>query len=205
MSAPFLMAYVCFCTGIVAACFLQVPPIILVFSAMTAAIALKCSRFSLAISAQLLLLMLLGQQHLQQQNDRHASMSLLSFVRSHELETLRVRGEVLQTPEIADDYTVLRLEIVSIAGKPMPGVARITVSGSFPDVPVVGDEVEGFVRFRLPRNFGTEGSFDYERYLRKEGVHVLGTVKSETLLRVVRRGESLRSAFSRLRLLLIGR
>ena len=205
MSAPFLLAYVCFSAGIIAGCYIRVPVTVLLLSATTAALALSCKRLIPALAAQLLFLALLGQQHLQQQNERHEQSPLVAFVRSNELQPFRVRGIVQQTPELSADYRVLRIRITYVADKQIDGVTRITVSGNEGEIPAHGDEIEAFARFRLPRNFGTEGSFDYERYLRKEGVHALGTIKSGQLLRILRRGSSLRSAFSRLRLRLMQR
>jgi competence protein ComEC len=89
--------------------------------------------------------------------------------------------------------------------QPVKGVARLAVTGDVTGYPVAGDGIEVFARLRLPANYGTEGAFDYETYLRKEGVHALGSVKSSELVRVVAKGRGVRSLFSRLRRSMIER
>lgn len=205
MSAPFLLAYVCFASGILAGLWIHAPSGCLIVSVFCAALSLRSKRYWIALPAQMLLLALLGLLFLNQQNTNYDRSSLREFVAFHEMEVLRVRGVILQTPEISGDFWVLRLRITSIVDRPVDGVARLTVTGDAGDYPVAGDIVETYTRLRLPVNYGTEGSFDYERYLRKEEIHVLGTVKNAQLIRVVQRTLSPVSAFSFIRKSLVER
>lgn len=205
MSAPFLLAYVCFAAGIVAGLRIEASVWHLAAAAACAALSLRSKRYAVSLAAQALFLSLLGLLYLHLQNTSYNQTPLRALVREHEMETFRVTGRVLQTPEISDDFWVLRLRIMSVAGNPTDGVARVTISGDSRAYPVAGEAVETYVRFRLPVNFGAEGSFDYERYLRKEGVHVLGSVKSAQLVRITEPGRTPATFFSRLRLQLIQR
>ena len=205
MSSPFLLAFVCFAAGIIAGLKTEACAWHLIAAAACAAVSLRSKRYGIGLAAQALFLSLLGLHFVRLQEADYDRNPLRALVREHEMETFRVSGRVLQTPEISDDFWVLRLRVQSVAGAPVDGVARVTVSGDTPACPVAGDLAEAYVRFRLPANYGTEGSFDYERYLRKEGVHVLGTVKNAQLLRVTEPGRSAATVFSRLRLRLIQR
>ncbi len=68
------------------------------------------------------------------------------------------------------------------------------------EVLIVGDHVQSFARMRLPRNFRTLGAFDYEQYLRAQGIHVLGTIKNSKLVHKTHGDRSFRSYFSAIRL-----
>ena len=71
--------------------------------------------------------------------------------------------------------------IGNVAGKEE---RRIPYENSFNFLPVipVGDEVEVLVNLRLPTNFGNPGQFDYTAYLERQGVYLVGAVKSELLI-----------------------
>ncbi len=84
------------------------------------------------------------------------------------------------------------------------GIIRLTVSGKS-EYPVAGDVIETHARLRLPVNFRAEGSFNYEQYLMKEGIHALGSVKSSSLLHITDRNHSVLFWFSCLRTKIISR
>ncbi len=45
-----------------------------------------------------------------------------------------------------------------------------------------GDRLETFAKLKIPRNFANPGAFDYASYLARDGVYLLGSVKSARLL-----------------------
>ena len=187
MSAPFAWLYVCFAAGIYCSLHWQVSYLLLLPGALLAAVSLKSKRFTVVLCAQLLFFFLLGCALASLQNDRYRDNSLRKAVASNELQTCAVQGAILQTPEMANDFFVLKVRISSIGQQTVDGVARITVSGQMTRRLIAGDKIQTFARFRLPLNFQTPGSFDYKRYLRKEGVHVLGSVKNQALIHVIGR------------------
>src|SRR4030095_146262 len=181
MSAPFVWIFVCFACGILCSHSLIFPQWILFPSFAVAACSFLC-RFRIAWVANALLLILLAGSLTQRQQNHYYGNSLRAWGGSNAKEVVAFQGVIIRTPEIAEDYFVLHVRIELIAGKVCSGVARITVSGQTDPPLIAGDRIESFAKFRLPRNFKTEGSFDYERYLQSEGVHVLGSVKSASLV-----------------------
>lgn len=203
MTAPFLLAYVCFAAGILSGLWIHASLWILIPAAVCAALSLRLERYPIALVAQCVFLILLGLHFVQHQNTTYAASELRLFVQKHEMETFRIRGEIMQTPEVADEFWVMRLNVSAIAGHASSGTARLTITGDAGDYPVAGTIIETYASLRRPVNYGTEGSFDYEGYLRKEDIQVLGSVKDRQLIQVVSRGHGLRYAFSNLRKRLI--
>ncbi len=200
MAAPFLWICVCFAAGIVSAFHIHAGVWTLLAAAIFAALSLRIERFLLSLAAHGLFWFLIAHQMTALQIDRYDSNPLRLWVAAHEKETVRLTGVLLKTPEISPDYFIVTVETVTLSGQQIRGIARITVSGQAENYPVSGDTLEGFIRFRLPVNFRAEGCFDYEQYLRKEGVHVLGSVKNASLVRRTNEKRSIRSYFSMLRL-----
>lgn len=203
MAAPFVWICVCFAAGIVSAFHIQAGIWTLLLAGVVAGLGLRIERFHLSLAAHGLFWFLLAHQMTELQIKRYDSNPLRLWVAAHEKETVRLTGVLLKTPEISPGYFVLTVETAALSGQPLRGIARITVSGKTENYPVSGDALEAFVCFRLPVNFRAEGCFDYERYLRKEGVHVLGSAKSASLVRRTNATRSIRSLFSSLRLGLI--
>ncbi len=203
MVAPFVWIYVCFAAGIVSGLHIHAGVWALLSAAVVAGFSLRSAKFSLSLAAQGLFFFLLAHQMTATQAEEYESNPLRKWVAAHEKETVRLSGILRKTPEIADDYFVLTVETLTVSQKALHGIARITVSGQAEKYPVAGDTLEAFARFRLPVNFRAEGCFDYERYLEKEGVHVLGSVKNDSLVRRTKVQRSIRSFISVLRLNLI--
>jgi competence protein ComEC len=199
MSAPFVWIFIFFSAGILAGVSLHVPAICILIALISAAISLLLNSFRISAAAQLLLLFLLGAFSYQISNSTYHESQLRIWVKDHESETVSVKAKLKETPEISSDFVVLRVEVLSISGKSMSGAARITVTGNVLDPPIVGDVIETFVRFRLPTSFRAEGCFDYERYLKKEGIHAVGSVKNGNLIRIIERGHGFRSWLSSVR------
>jgi competence protein ComEC len=45
-----------------------------------------------------------------------------------------------------------------------------------------GDRLKTFAKLRIPRNFANPGAFDYVSYLARDGIHLVGSVKTTKLL-----------------------
>lgn len=184
---------------------LQVPPACVLAAVISAAASLRTNSFRITASAQLLLLFVAGALTYQMADSVYQRTELRSWVQLHETETMLVRARLRETPEIDADFVVLRVDILSVSGQTVRGVARVTVTGKMDHLPVVGDGIETYVRFRLPVSFRAEGCFNYERYLQKEGIHVLGSVKNAKLIRIIESGHGFRSWLSSVRLGMIQR
>jgi competence protein ComEC len=203
MLAPFGWLYVCFVVGVLVAPHAEIPSLLLPVAVVVAVLAaFRCRNFATAFAAQALLVVLIAHAIASDQERRNVT-TLYLWTASHEDEVVRATGKVLRTPEISRDYFVLRVQVRSVAGTGIDGVARWTISGRADSYPVAGDIVEAFARFRLPSNFQAEGCFDYKQYLEREGIQVQSSVKNARLLRVVGHEASLASFISRLRLNLI--
>jgi competence protein ComEC len=147
-----------------------------------------------------LLLVLIGSVFAQHQIETYDRNPLRAWVRLHEKEVVSFESILTRTPEISDEYFVLRVRIQSVSGVACEGNARLTVTGRLKEPSIVGDRIQAFARFRLGKNFRTEGAFDYERHLRSEEIHVLGTIKSPLLIHKLGAETSFRRYTSGIRL-----
>src|SRR3972149_5590381 len=203
MSAPLVWIYVFFAAGVLAGMHLSAPFWTVVAACVCAGGSLCAKRLLPVFAAQALFFCILGQQMSSEYLRSYEENELRQWVRFAESEIVSVRGVVVRTPEIAEGFFALYMQVQSVRDQSFHGLVRLTVTGQPEEYPVAGDIIETFVRFRVPRNFHAPGVFDYEQYLRKEGVHVLGTVKSPVLLHKVGHQPSLRSLTSSLRLKLV--
>ena len=101
-----------------------------------------------------------------------------------------LRGWVVDDPVVLRDRRQLlfRVEEAWWAGgwRRCPGTVRVSLREEGPGLPLrFGDRLEMSVRLRRPRNFRNPGAFDYQRYLEGEGIHLLGSVKSTRLVRIL--------------------
>ena len=205
MSAPFVWIFTFFAAGILAGVSLDVPAVCIFVALVAAAVSLRLKSFRLAAIAQFLLLFLAGMFSYQLSNSVYRKNELRSWVKENESQTVLIKAKLKETPEISSDFVVLRVEVLSVSGKNIQGTARITVTGKVDDHPIVGDVIETYVRFRLPISFRAEGCFNYERYLKKEGINALGSIKNGNLIRIIQRGHGFRSWLSSMRLAMIYR
>ncbi|MCI0416627.1 DNA internalization-related competence protein ComEC/Rec2 [bacterium] len=182
MSAPFVWIFVCFAAGVLSAEFIQFSEWLLLPAAFAALLGLHCSKFRIAITAQAFLLLLIGSVFARHQIELYARNPLREWVRSHEREVVAFAGTLIRTPELSEEYFVLHVRVESVSGILCEGNARLTVTGELKEPWIAGDRIQSFARLRLGKNFRTEGAFDYERHLRAEGIHVLGTIKSPLLI-----------------------
>lgn len=203
MTAPFAWIFVCFAAGIFAADFVHVPAAVIAVSFACAVLSLRAENFRLALVAHLVLVALLGHLLMSRSDKNYAANTLLRWTQAHEKETVSVQGTVLQTPEIGRDYFSVQVRIGSVAGQNVDGVARLTVGSAASTYPRAGDSIETYARFRIGSNFLTPGSFDYSRYLQREGIHVLGSVKDASLLHIRGRASSPEPVLSGIRLRMI--
>jgi competence protein ComEC len=88
----------------------------------------------------------------------------------------------------------LDLEQVEVAGAYMPasGGLRLNVYGAEHEVGApenlrAGDRVEAIVKARPPRNFLDPGAFDAHGYLARQGVDLIGSLRSGELLQLIAR------------------
>ncbi len=183
MSAPFVWIFVCFAAGVLSAEAIQFSEWLLLPAFICAVLGLRCSKFRLAFFAEAFLIFLMGSAFVQHQSKSYDRNPLREWVRSNEREVVAFEGTLIRTPELSEEYFVLHVRVRSVSGVPRQGNARLTVSGELKEPWIVGDRIESFARFRLGKNFRTKGAFDYERHLRAERIHALGTIKSPLLIR----------------------
>ncbi len=199
MSAPFLSLVVCFAAGILAGTVVQVQPAVPPAVACLALLSLRAPSFRVALMAQFFFILVVSTAISNRQETRYQCNELRQRVSSAGREVLLLQGMIQRTPEIANDYFVLQISVDALSGAPVKGLARVTVSGQLKQPLIAGDRIETFARLRLPSNFRADGSFNYERYLKKEGVHVLGSVKSDLLIHKTGESWSVRRITSSIR------
>ena len=200
MSAPFVWILAFFVSGILCARYVLVTPWILVPATIAPFFALKYSSFRISAAVNLVWVFFLTIALTQLQEQKYERNELRSWVAQNEKEVVSFTGVLIRTPELADQYFVIQVDVESISGRTVKGIARLTVSGELTTELVRGDRIESFGRFRIPRNFQTDGAFDYEQYLRTQKIHVLGTIKNEGLIHRTGKARSLKASISRLRL-----
>ncbi len=205
MSAPFVYIFLSFSAGILAEVYLDIPGICFIAALITAAAAFRTKSFRTTFTAQILFLFCVGGFTYKHSDLKYHKSTLRTWVITNENETVAIRVRLRQTPEIHADFVVLRVDVLSISGKTISGVARLTVPEKMDPTPVVGDVLEAYARFRMPTSFRAEGCFNYERYLQKEGIHVLGSIKSAKLIRIVEVGTGFKHWMSSMRLRMIQR
>ncbi len=100
-----------------------------------------------------------------------------------------VEGILYAAPTSMEDRVIFRLRLLSIKYKgekiKTSGIARITLYENEAPALQPGDRVIfKKIRLKLPRNFRNPGSFNYERYMRTQGVDVIGGAsRAETIVR----------------------
>lgn len=108
-------------------------------------------------------------------------------------EPLRWRGRLREDPEstpLGWRYTT-DLESVEETGRSLPvhGGLRLTyyrdTDNDNPPIARAGDIVEALCRARIPRNYLDPGAFDERAYLARNGIELLGSLRSAELLQVV--------------------
>jgi competence protein ComEC len=200
MSAPFVWILVCFAAGILSAQFLRFSEWLLLPAAIVALFSIHCSKFRIAFAAQAFLLVLIGSVFAQHQSEVYDRNPLRAWVRLHDKEVVPFEGTLIRTPELSEEYFVLHVRVHSVSGKVCEGNARLTVTGELKEPWIVGDRIQSFARLRLGKNFRTEGAFDYERHLRAQEIHALGTIKNPLLIHKLGAEESFRRYTSGIRL-----
>lgn len=123
-------------------------------------------------------------------------------------EPLRWRGRLREDPEstmLGWRYTI-NLESVEQTGRSVPvhGGLRLTYyrgpDNENPPAARAGDIVEALCRARIPRNYLDPGAFDEREYLARNGIELLGSLRSAELLHVVTLAKpSLGQRFARVR------
>jgi competence protein ComEC len=203
MSAPFVYIFLSFSAGILAEVYLDIPAFCIVAALFAAVATFRTNSFAISLTAQILFLFCVGGLTYKLADLKYHKSELKAWVMEHENETVTARVRLRHTPEINEDFVVLRVDVLSISGKKINGVARLTIPGKLNPLPVAGDVLETFARFRMATSFRAEGCFKYERYLQKEGIHVLGSVKTTKLIRIVEAGTGFKHWMSSMRLNLI--
>src|SRR5262245_34042863 len=199
MSSPFVWIYVCFAAGIFASKYIVCQPWILIATFVIAIIGARTScppRLSYFI--QFLLVFLIGYEFVATASRAYEN-PLRSWIETHNRQSVHLVGTIDRTPEISSDYFIIRLAVSEVAGKKFSGVVRLSINGTPATYPSAGDQIETYASLRLPSNFRTEGTFDYQQYLRKEQIHALGSIKNDALIHVTGRSSSVRFWFSRIR------
>ena len=101
-------------------------------------------------------------------------------------------GIVSENPRVSEDRTSLVLEASRVSGEGFSrGVSgKILLSvGENTRLFKVGDLIRTETRLRHPRSFGNPGAFDYERYLRLQGIRVRGFVNDPRKIVLIREGQ----------------
>ena len=109
-----------------------------------------------------------------------------------EKEKFVLDGVVCENPRVSEDRTSLVLEATRISGEGFSrGVCgKLLLSvGENTRRFKVGDLIRTETRLRRPRSFGNPGAFNYERYLRLQGIRVRGFVNDPRKIVLIREGQ----------------
>jgi competence protein ComEC len=115
-----------------------------------------------------------------------------------------VDGIVCENPRVSEDRTSLVLEASRISGEGFSRVARGKLLLSVRENTRLfkyGDLIRTEVLLKHPRSFGNPGAFNYERYLRLQGIGVRGFVNDQRKIVLIREGQGhpFREALERFR------
>jgi competence protein ComEC len=101
-------------------------------------------------------------------------------------------GVVCENPRVSEDRTSLVLEASRVSGdgfsRGVCGKLLLSV-GENTRLFKVGDLIRTETHLKQPRNFGNPGAFDYERYLRLQGIRVRGFVNDPRKIILIREGQ----------------
>ena len=101
-------------------------------------------------------------------------------------------GVVCENPRVSEDRTSLVLEASRVSGegfsRGVSGKLLLSV-GENTRLFKVGDLIRTETRLKNPRSFGNPGAFDYERYLRLQGIRVRGFVNDPRKIVLIREGQ----------------
>ncbi|MBM4439426.1 MAG: ComEC/Rec2 family competence protein [Candidatus Rokubacteria bacterium] len=93
----------------------------------------------------------------------------------------RLVARVAAAPLPAPGRTRLLLDVEQVDGAPRRGAVSLTAYGEPPPA-VVGQLVHVQARLSTPTGFANPGGFDYVARLARDGIHVVGTAKSESVV-----------------------
>jgi len=115
-----------------------------------------------------------------------------------------LEGIICENPRVSEDRTSLVLEASRISGEGFSFVVsgKLLLSvGENTRLFGVGDLIRTEVRLKHPRSFGNPGAFNYERYLRLQGIRVRGFVNDHRKIVLIREGQGhpLRQALEQFR------
>ncbi|MBI4638334.1 MAG: DNA internalization-related competence protein ComEC/Rec2 [Candidatus Rokubacteria bacterium] len=96
--------------------------------------------------------------------------------------TAGVEGRLALEPRrFAPGRSRLLLDVERVDGEPRSGRIQVTVYGDLPPVSH-GQRVAADCRLHPAQGFRNPGTFDYAAYLRREGIHVVGTAPAERVV-----------------------
>jgi competence protein ComEC len=97
-------------------------------------------------------------------------------------QTVHARGRIVDRPSRRPQRTRFTVEVQSIRRGGVWQTARGRVQVTIRNATHVwtrGEEIEAAFRLRQPRNFGNPGEFDYESFLARRQVHVMGYASTD--------------------------
>ncbi|HTZ41332.1 MAG TPA: DNA internalization-related competence protein ComEC/Rec2 [Syntrophales bacterium] len=101
-------------------------------------------------------------------------------------------GVVSENPRVSEDRTSLVLEAARVSGAGFSEGVRgklLLSIGKNTHLFKFGDLIRTEVHLRHPRNFQNPGAFNYERYLRLQGIRVRGFVSDPRKIILIREGQ----------------
>jgi len=106
-------------------------------------------------------------------------------------DPVSITGIIGEPPHFYPEKTELLLDVVHLAdkeGRAWPTTGKMLLSFRGTQKFAYGDVVSARTRLRHVRNFHNPGGFDYERYLRFQGILVRGAVADDSRIILLRRG-----------------
>jgi len=109
-----------------------------------------------------------------------------------EQEKIVLDGVVSENPRVSEDRTSLVVVASRVSGegfsRGVSGKLLLSV-GENTRLFKVGDLIRTETRLKRPRSFGNPGAFDYERYLRLQGIRVRGFINDPRKIVLIREGQ----------------
>jgi len=124
---------------------------------------------------------------------------IVNFANKTNKDKLPIIGSIAKVPDFSQNRTSIVVQAhylldnngaISKHGNPRPVTGNILISVSGRVDLAYNDLVKINSRLRKPHNFQNFGGFDYERYLRLDGIFVRGNINNPTDLIVLRSAEN---------------
>jgi competence protein ComEC len=194
MQKPLVPLLLAMMAGIVIGNYIKIPDILLLLSLLSALILLLIpanlkNRKGLKLSLLMLSFLFLGVLNINLYlNPDQGTNHIIHYAGK---ENMIIEGVISENPEVSPDKTEITVSATRVirddSDVHVEGLVRLSVKNFMTFA--YGDYVRFKVRLKAPHNFKNPGGFDYERYLRYEGISVRGFINDPSGIVVIRENQ----------------